>query len=1336
MPWQTQNLVMVALGSLDDKPPNNMQQTLLDGIHLRWAFKPERGFPWYGYYLFRRISEAGETVENSVISLQDDLDQFSTGPYHTNIKKTIFGELSSDKKLVFTEDFQPDNYREVDLFNREYLRCSLPVSISDLDFAIEVEIGYRSNPGLLTTLNFTNLLQRTLPNPFNSEGLSLKVYDPSGQKSDSARIGRTLITPPGLLIRRSIEIDFDQPRSKIRLSLSRQLRSAPPKIQAFNSEGRVVATRIKSSNQRRNQKFYITGTDISKLTITAAQGEVYLHEIFSEKETEIEVTALSGLTPVAQKKIVGFAGDIKNVTFDSLSGENVTSLSFSSGAAALIDIRYIPISRDALEGWEAIPEFPYPMCLPVAHPDYQCPNKPITAREAEFFASNRLEPDISGGNSEAEIWLGSYFGELHEQLTKLVEGGPPPAGEEMADRQSTMPVRGSAKWISQYPLDLVLLGSLNPLMAKVVGLYFTDCNAQREIAYDYLIVADHEGVLGGTADSALNWLASLNSIDPEEDPNNDHIDAYIVQNKKKQQAPPLTVPGEVRSYALPGGMVQTPSGELVDKTNNVGLTWDLGLSPQTELLPSQPIAYHMWRAYLNADEPAAPPSAAGYRPITENNPIFVQQQNLPSAGKQPPPSDWPSFPLNAFDLGLADGWYCYQVSGIDIFGRHSANSEPASWYQWHPVYPEPWYYVLKDGEPGNWEVHPFAIQLQDRIPPPSPVGVEVYALDPEDPLLVKDQPYDDWYESWLELLEENPTDVVGLRVRWRWTQTQMTQAPDTREFRIYFNPGTEPPTPDHSNPFYWQERFYVVGYDQHVVETTDNDEQPIRQYEIFLPIQGDAFQEWLPLTPSLAEPIVYGHIGISAADDKTYVEDVPKWESGHWGNRYGNEGSIGLAVKVFRVWRQPPLPPDVPPADSESVFATPANYNSESFFTYRWVPSDHLKTHIFRALDDSIFKVDWEQRPRPDLTTAEIPFSAPQDPRWDEEKQQQVVDELNALNGFSKPDDKKEALSYYRGLSNDSLRVLAGLPGNEKAFTQITIQPLDPDDGNNANRLAPENQPDFVVDPNLRAYTDTLDGRTSNRYFYRACHVDGAHNRGSLSLSSPPIYLPNVVPPRAPVITKISLGDSEATLFWASNRETDLADYKIFRCSEQENARDIRLMGLPIHIISETQSKPEHRPQTLSWTDTNLVAGTEYWYCIQAVDIANNSSRPSEVKKVIAVDRRTPVVQTMQASWRLRDSGTSEINPFPSDGVIPVGQIAVIQIQGQASLPGFKCTISRRAGKEMHWTTVANFDSETETIDFVDIDVKPKERASYRLRLIGRGSLASEFYKIEVEPLA
>ena len=75
------------------------------------------------------------------------------------------------------------------------------------------------------------------------------------------------------------------------------------------------------------------------------------------------------------------------------------------------------------------------------------------------------------------------------------------------------------------------------------------------------------------------------------------------------------------------------------------------------------------------------------------------------------------------------------------------------------------------------------LALLDKIPPPPPTGFEAFALDPQDPFLQRDAAYDAWFAT---LSAAEKTAVIGLRVRWNWTDAHMRQAPDTKEFRIYY----------------------------------------------------------------------------------------------------------------------------------------------------------------------------------------------------------------------------------------------------------------------------------------------------------------------------------------------------------------------------------------------------------------------------------------------------------------------------------------------------------------------------------------------------------------------
>lgn len=50
-------LTLLPLGILGDKPVDPAQPALRGGIHLRWAPDQGLGFPWHGFYLFRRESD-------------------------------------------------------------------------------------------------------------------------------------------------------------------------------------------------------------------------------------------------------------------------------------------------------------------------------------------------------------------------------------------------------------------------------------------------------------------------------------------------------------------------------------------------------------------------------------------------------------------------------------------------------------------------------------------------------------------------------------------------------------------------------------------------------------------------------------------------------------------------------------------------------------------------------------------------------------------------------------------------------------------------------------------------------------------------------------------------------------------------------------------------------------------------------------------------------------------------------------------------------------------------------------------------------------------------------
>ena len=486
------------------------------------------------------------------------------------------------------------------------------------------------------------------------------------------------------------------------------------------------------------------------------------------EESEIEIRALVKGISVITKKIRGRLGQVTTTT---LFFDMITAIEFSGGNAAVIDICVAPISlalQDEENRWKLVRDFPSPLSLPVAHTEYPCSTKPGTFTNAEEDAIRRIH---YGENPDR--WRDDNFKDLHELLTELVVGGPPPNGQPMSERSAQnvpgVPVTDDGKrnpvMPHRRPLDYVVLASLNPAIAQMVGLYWIDETAANDESYDYIILADHNNRFVGKTQKALDWLNNAN-VDSFSD-----VDGFIVFNMKLDSGTQsLKPPDDLKVYALPGGVWTDAGEEPGNKPNNAGLKWDLG-KKSGYLVPRGSVLYHLWRADLGTDHPQDDnlPPEEHYRCITKDLPLLIVEPKTPLDPAPEFPDDWPHFPLHAIDSRLSDGWYSYKVSGVDIFGRHSETSKPSRWFEHDAID----------------EKHPYAIQLLDKIAPPPPIAIEAYALDPKDPNLVRDIAYNAWQKT---LTQEDRDSIVGLRVRWQWPVTYVQQAPDAKEFRIYYQP--------------------------------------------------------------------------------------------------------------------------------------------------------------------------------------------------------------------------------------------------------------------------------------------------------------------------------------------------------------------------------------------------------------------------------------------------------------------------------------------------------------------------------------------------------------------
>ncbi|MEN3370990.1 MAG: hypothetical protein V7609_3133 [Verrucomicrobiota bacterium] len=1313
MAIQTDNLVMAALGVIDDQPPNSIQPKLKKGIHLRFGFAPERGFPWYGYYLFRRPHSASDRQ-----CLQPRFNRdWKPGPWRGVQAEFADGVFSSDTQLVFLDQFPPTASPEFDLQRRKYLRFELPAGERAREFQVKLGmLGEKGGAGPRPTKKCVTFA-KLKPDFCSAQFAVTKVeftalgygYDPIRNCEVRLIQGTAALICPGQLLVRppvrasSVEIDLIQT-------------TASAELVALGARENLV-DRKRVSARKGKQTIKLSGGPIASVKIVAPKGGTFLLCFCYTAESPetpllgpIKLRGFDGEVSVAETAISGHAGEIVTAL---LAADTMTSLEVESGPAALIDICTVAIAKDLARGWT--PLVNQPLCLPVEHADYPCPGKPGTFAQAASLAQSRIH------YGPAANWAGQNFANLNSMLKDLVVGGP--AGGAMEGRTNSYPAAtpddpGLPKF---HPLEAALLGSLNPAVAMMLGLYWVDGTAQPGATSDYLVMADHAGQFHGDPAAAL---AALTAVTPQT-PLSSDVDVWITFGKKLEAEPPLAPPIAPRVFALPGAITggNAPASSLpLGGRNMAGLTWQISATPDGSLLPDAPIGYHLWRAVLGESEPSSPPPSSAYDLLTADRLLVVTETPLPSNVTPERASDWPPIPVKAFDPGLPDGWYSYCLSAVDIFGRHSALGPPGAWLQWSPPPdPKPWYYI---DPPADTQINSFAVRLLDKSAPPRVPGVEADALDPADKMLLRDAAFNTWWSAieptWWNSLGANQANVLPLRVRWKWTAAEMLQAPDTKEFRIYFNghPGTDPPGPDHTNPANWQDRIYVVKYadPDHVSLTIDADGLPLRLYEVLLPVPGEAFPG-VPLAPSETEPIVYAHVSVSAADDKPHTPDNPKWASGIWGNP-GNEGKVGTPAKIYRVLRSKP-PAPVAVDDSEKVWATKADYHSRSYYTFRWPKSGTYKTHIFRALDDTLFQTDWELRKQgaPSLNPTDLDkFPIP---TWTQPTRDAIAGELNKL-----PIPAAAALfdetarATYAALSNNALRTLAGLPGNEAAFSQLTYLPLDPADTSNADRVGPDGTDTYTPNAALCAYTAELDGRATNRYFFRAAYVNAALTVGPLGPSSPPVYLPKVEPPRTPVITKILGGNRAITLTWAVNREPDLAEYRVYRTDDERRARDVRKMEKAGSVPQSVATIP-----MVAWIDSdNLLGGQTYFYRVTATDTSGNESMPSDAEAAVVVDTAIPPAPTWtEETWLTQREADNELFAWPPDGVIPPGHKPVLQLKWQSETPQPRFVVTRKRRGERGWSepnAVANkMPAEPDTFVLVDPDADSTFESSYRLQL-------------------
>jgi len=127
--------------------------------------------------------------------------------------------------------------------------------------------------------------------------------------------------------------------------------------------------------------------------------------------------------------------------------------------------------------------------------------------------------------------------------------------------------------------------------------------------------------------------------------------------------------------------------------------------------------------------------------------------------------------------------------------------------------------------------------------------------------------------------------------------------------------------------------------------------------------------------------------------------------------------------------------------------------------------------------------------------------------------------------------------SLYEKLDGKLQQAMAESTQVVGAFSAVHSAPLG--DAACPDALGPDAPADFVAKPeDWCAYIDTLPGRVPGLYFYRLQTLDAAGNVSKLGPASPPVQVPEVFVPSAPVIIEAYAGTPEMRVKLAALRQS------------------------------------------------------------------------------------------------------------------------------------------------------------------------------------------------------
>ena len=159
------------------------------------------------------------------------------------------------------------------------------------------------------------------------------------------------------------------------------------------------------------------------------------------------------------------------------------------GNPRIQQVRYVPATQDADVGWQP----PTRLCLPLTSPSYPC-HRGNADPAADWQAARQRIPDdndivatylgVQPAPHDDSLWTNLY------QAMASVFGPPIPASFHMTPLHLDQSTLAISPVVAISPVDVMLLASVDPYVARVLGLAWVDPTALPGQAYDYRVVGN------------------------------------------------------------------------------------------------------------------------------------------------------------------------------------------------------------------------------------------------------------------------------------------------------------------------------------------------------------------------------------------------------------------------------------------------------------------------------------------------------------------------------------------------------------------------------------------------------------------------------------------------------------------------------------------------------------------------------------------------------------------------------------------------------------------------------------------------------------------------------